>query len=271
LLTKRQKDDFVQKGYVLVPEVFSREQIANLRQSVATIFEMPLEPGDIARKGVAPAARLDIFNRYPQLRWILTHQPLVEALESLLGEDFIYLPEAAIQDSGFGGWHKDTSSQERAGHLFHWEPDFMMAQLAVYLQDNSEYGGGLEVIPGSHRRKDVYVRNRLRDRLNLNRIRNDLDNRGVWRSGYSVPSRAGDLVMFDFRLDHRATYPFIKAQPPEEHRKLAVFLACSANNRHAGAYRSFLASRPSYPYLRDHRYSPELVAQTTGNKFSLMP
>jgi hypothetical protein len=270
MLSTKDTDDFVQKGYLLVPEAFTRQQTADLRKIVADIFARPLEAGDLARKGVAPAVRMDIFNRFPELQWILTHKPLVEAVTSLMGEDFVYLPETAIQDSGFGGWHKDTSSQERAGHRFHWEPDFMMVQLAIYLQDNCEYGGGLEVIPGSHRRPDIY-RNRLRDRLKLERIRSELDNRGLWRSGYSVPSRAGDLVMFHFRLDHRATYPVIKTQAPEERRKLAIFLACSANNRHARAYRDFLASRPSYPYLNNHRYSPDLIAQTQGSRFSLMP
>jgi hypothetical protein len=86
------------------------------------------------------------------------HKPTIEILRKLLGNDFVVLRECAAHFQGFGGWHKDTTSQEFAGHLFQWSENYLMVEVAYYLQDNDEeYGGGLDVEPGSHRKPDSHV------------------------------------------------------------------------------------------------------------------
>lgn len=68
------------------------------------------------------------------------------------------------------------------------------------------------------------------------------------RISHSVPSKAGDLVIFDFRVNHRAT-PMHKAPERPEDEKIAVFVACSRNTRHVGQYHMYIGSRPDYVYL----------------------
>jgi hypothetical protein len=200
--------------------------------------------------------------------WVPTYPPVVAVLRGLLGRDFVFLPESAVHDSGYGGWHKDTGAQERAGLTFHWEPDFRMVQVALYLQDNTPAaGGGLDVIPGSHLRRDqcgeFRERGGLRDWLQAR----------LWGAvrgcAYSVPSAAGDLVLFHYRLDHRATQPAAQPVPPE-HRKLAIFFACSANNRHVRKYIDFIACRPEYHYLKDHRYPDNLLRAAREQHLTLL-
>jgi hypothetical protein len=270
MLTRLQKARFERNGFLLAPGVFSPAQVQKLRNFVIELFDRPLRyKGDFDRKeGGVPGVRFDVFARCPELSWLPMHPPMLAVLRGLLGRDFVFLPETAVHDSGFTDWHKDTGAQERAGLTFHWEPDFLMVQVGVYLQDNSPItGGGLDVIPGSHRRHGniglSIARHGLRPRME----------KWLWGaakdSRYSIPSKAGDLVLFHYRLDHQATQPAIRPVPIE-HRKLAIFFACSVNNRHVGNYVDYISSRPDYVYLKEHRYSDDILHAARSQQFILL-
>jgi hypothetical protein len=268
------KQRFERNGFLCVPRAFSPHQVRETRAFLLRLFgdEVRYE-GDVNDQCREPghggrSVRFDVFARYPELSWVLTHPPVVAVLREVLGEDFVYLPETAAQDSGFGRWHKDTHDQEDAGLHSHREPDYRMVQVAFYLQDNSaRHGGGLDVIPGSHRRRESLG-------TNVGRLT-------TWqwlkacalgpREGvpYAIPSRAGDLVLFDYRVEHRATWP--KVVPvPEQHRKLAIFFGCSANNRHVRSYIDFLSSLPPYRYLKEHAYPDEVLRAARAQQLTLL-
>lgn len=253
--------EFDRNGFVRVAGTIDSHQVAQLRTQLAAIFDRPSSyEGDINAHSAYKRAYFDAFNRYPELQWIAFHPPVLAALRELLGTDFVYLPEVGIHDSGYGGWHKDSTAQEAAGLRFHWEPDFRMVQCALYLQDNDpEYAGGLDVIVGSHTRRDRIVPpgrgpvSRLASRA-LYRLKT-WDDR---RRGETLPTRAGDVVIFHYRLDHKATAPRV-TPVPSTHRKFALFMAASANNRHARTYVRYIKSRPDYKYLRDYQVLPSLL------------
>jgi hypothetical protein len=267
MLTTAQKISFLNDGYVLIPNVFSSSEVFRMREAVKALFLKPAShASDYDNRGTLGSVRFDAFCRSTELAWVLGHEPLVSALKSLLGDDFLYLPEMAAHFGGFGDWHKDTTQQEKAGHLFQWSPTYANVEAAIYLQDNGEWGGGLDVIPGSHRAPDRWVAERgvveeLRARLERRRLLPRL--RGV-----TVPSKAGDLVIFDFRLDHKASWPKRAGEVPEEKKKLALFAACSANNEHAQSYLRYIKQRPDYAFLKGHEYSfavKEVVSKAGAN------
>ena len=261
------REQFKKDGYAIVPGVFSAQEIASLRRDLLSIFDTPPTlPGDRPRTPKSAALRVELPVRHPQLRWLLVHPPLLAAVREILGADFVYLPELSAHDSGYGGWHKDTTSQEGAGHRFQWDADFAMLETAIYLQDNHRlYAGGLDVIPGSHRRPDRYVN---RPPTFASRIKNRVE---VEVGRKRLPTRTGDLLLFDFRIDHRATQPVPFVKIPDSHRKLAVFFACSANNDHAKRYRAFIAGRQDYNYLHgEHQYPRDLLELTEQAGVRLM-
>ena len=130
-------DHYRREGYALCPGVLTREQVQTLRAACLEVFaNEPLGPGDT--QGV----RLDVFSRYPAFRWLWEHPPFMSALRAIFGDDFAVVTESAIHDSGFGGWHRDTESQEVRGERFQWDDDFHVGQVALYLQDNhADYAG----------------------------------------------------------------------------------------------------------------------------------
>ena len=152
MLTAEDRAAFQRDGFLLVRDVITPDQVTGLRSFWTRHFDQgTLAPGDTDR------TRADIYCRHPEVRWLLTHEPLVAPLRGLLGDDFVYIHEATAHDSNFGGWHKDTTSQESRGHRFHWDDDFLMVQCALYLQENGIHGGGVDVNVGSHREPDLYL------------------------------------------------------------------------------------------------------------------
>lgn len=261
----RLTEDFERDGFVRIPGALSADQVGSARAFLTRLFDRPPSfAGDYNQP--TGNVRFDACARYDELRWILLHPPVVNALRDLLGSDFVYLPETVVHDSIRGHWHKDTSAQEKAGHRFHWEPDYLMVQSAIYFQDNTKgFGGGLDIIPGSYLREDPFS-------SPLQRMTNRLRKKGLWpemKGGTSVPTKAGDVVFFHFRSDHRGTPANNSSIPPEE-RKLALFFAASRNNRHVRSYCDYIAGRSDYGYLRDHRYPEGFLkeAQRQGILFA---
>jgi hypothetical protein len=256
MLTAEQKTFFREQGYLLIRDVLSQDQVRELRAVVRPMFD---HEGVQKHEYISGGALPDLWNRHPELQWLLFLPKTLEILRSLLGQDFVYLRESAAHLDGFGEWHKDTSQQERAGLRFQWDDDFQMLEFAYYLQDNNpEYGGGLDVEPRSHFSPDPFVRSRFLPA----RAR-----RLMWksstllrRSTISIPNKEGDLVLFHFRLNHRST-PCRATHVPPEKQKIALFQAASANNRHVELYQRFLATRSDYGYLDKFTYSESLLEQ----------
>ena len=150
---------------------------------------------------------------------------------------------------------------EERGHKLHWKPGYRMIGFAYYLQDNSaEYGGGLEVEPGSHLEPDRFIaaqpkptKNGLWQRINakLRKIRGKTTQPKP--RPILVPSKAGDLVVFHFRLNHRATQP--RQFPlPREQEKMLILGGISTNNPR------FIQDRVDYYYSRDGCFFPKGLA-----------
>lgn len=267
-LTLEQKQHFLDAGYLRVPNMFTADEVQRMRASVSEVFARPASrDGDYDGRAALGSVRFDVFNRNPTLQWVPCHPRLISVMKSLLGNDFVMLPEMSAHRSGFGDWHKDTTAQERAGHLFQWSPTFAMVEAAIYLQDNGEWGGGLDVIPGSQRKPDTYAYGRSV----LEDVRARLERRHLlpFGRGVTVPSRAGDLVIFDFRLDHKASWPKRRGTPPTGYEKYALFIACSANNEHVRRYVEYISARPEYAYMRERSHSTELKQRVRASGATL--
>jgi hypothetical protein len=133
-----------------------------------------------------------------------------------------------------------------------------MVHVGFYLQENGPYGGGLDVVPGSHRdSRDPFVR---KPRTHVGQVLNYRVLEPLHtRRAVSVPTRAGDALIFDFGITHRATPPTAcsrEALPPE-HRKFALFIACTGSHEIAAAYRNYLLRHEAYGFLEDQSYPEE--------------
>jgi hypothetical protein len=223
---------FCQDGFVLVPQVFDQTEIAELRRAAIAQFPDNRPPFE-------PRFSNTVLFEEP-FRLVFRNRKFIEALRTVLGEDFVFVDEFALHDSHFAGWHTDTVSPDgKAGHEFHWSPSFCVVQNAIYLQDNTENGGGLDVVPGSHMRDDTLAALLRREHgfPIVNRMPDPVDDSR--RNAVSLRGRAGDLVIFHFRLSHRASPPRREAQNDFD-RKLGMFMVAGANNAQTRRYHAWL-------------------------------
>ena len=263
-MTQEQRSRFNRDGYLIVPSVLSGGQVERLRTFFRPMFDRPpaeRHPGDTDH------ILFNIFVRYPEVRWLLFHRAALQALRSLLGDDLVLLRESAAHLNHFAPWHKDTTAQERAGYRFHLERDYLMVEAGYYLQENSvERGGGLDVEPGTHLEPDTRLsppRRSLAERA-WHRLRGRTRPE---RPPLAVPTKPGDLLIFDFRLNHRASVP--SREPTPEHEKMAIFMAWSTNSRHVASYHEFIGSRRDYAYLRDFSYPDDLLLEARAAGLNL--
>ncbi|HZS09414.1 MAG TPA: phytanoyl-CoA dioxygenase family protein [Blastocatellia bacterium] len=283
MLSEEQKRQFERDGYILVPGILNHDQVSRLRSFFRPEFDRPAEKRGI---GDTDKVLMDIYSRYPESRWLLFHEPALSVVGSLLGDDFLVLRESAVHLNMFVDWHKDTSAQEKSGHTFQWEDDYQMVEVGYYLQDNTEeYGGGLDVVPGSHRSPDTFysqydysapVKGQATGQKMMSltstvfdkiRYRIGVGTEESVKDFVSIPNKAGDLLIFDFRITHRATRARRKIDAA--HEKMAIFTACSRNNRHAKAYSDFITQRPTYTYLQNFSYPPDFLSEAASRKVNL--
>ncbi len=281
-LTPEQLKHFDEQGYVVIEDVVSEDEVQELRGFFAdTLFAgKPKHEGDISvavlPEGRGGGVRHDIFARYPELRGVMFNPAALGALRSLLGDDFVFLPEMAAHDSRYGHWHKDTTPMERDGLDFHKQPGFKMVQCAVYFQDNDEYGGGLDVVPGSHTEPDhtppapkVTLLDRVRGKLGL--VKKAGPPPPEEPNAITIPSKAGDLVIFNVFTNHQATQPRVCGthEIPPEQRKFAIFFMGAANNEHPHRYVEYIKGQ--YAHLKNgHSYPDDLLELAERNNVNLL-
>ena len=256
MLSKEEISFFHKEGYLLLPGILSVDEVNLLREKLLGIFRS----GEWKRSPFNTSNVLsDVYVNFPELIGISLKPSVVSIIKSLLGDDPVLMPETAVHYKFYTGWHKDTSSQERAGKDFHLKPESLMIEAGFYLQDNDEYGGGLTVMNGSQNTSDNWILPASKKNI-FKRISNRIfpikeeKNKEINPHGHKITdirSRAGDLVIFNFRTSHRATMPSACAvdQVPEHKHKLAFFNAFSVNNSTAREYLDFICSRPE-PFYR---------------------
>lgn len=152
ILSAQQLLDFDELGYVIVPDVFSVEDVAEMRaeldrlQAVEGQFgghEVHIEPG---------AMRLsNLFNKSPAFARCLRCAPSLYLAHRLLGEVHVYSLNARNPAKGSGQQplHSDTP---RA-----YTDDYRMVNTMVLLDDMTEENGPTRVVPGSHKLVPINV------------------------------------------------------------------------------------------------------------------
>jgi ectoine hydroxylase-related dioxygenase (phytanoyl-CoA dioxygenase family) len=265
--------DFDNNGYAIVRSVFSADDVARLRNSADRITAAPSDhPSDTQDHPKFGTGRCDIYARFPELQWVLFHPPLLAGLKQILGSPVVFIPEHPLQKGFFSNWHRDTSAPRQDGQTFYLEPDFRVAQVAIYLQDNSiESGGGLDVVPRSHREVHLEWLENIAKRaaesvpLPFGRGRHRVERlftfpariSGLMRDPVSLPIVAGDVVVFDIRIRHRAT----RGPVPSSKPKYGLFLVCSANNKGAEDYLHYVRDIRKNGGILSHKFTDELKAK----------
>ncbi len=271
MITQQQHDFFEENGFLLVPNAFDRNETLKVRNRLVELFEaMQKEQGKTDNDILELP---DLYYSHPEFIPFTINEKIVGIAKQLLGdENPILTKETSSHRCFYPNWHKDTTTVEKYGNTFHKDPNFNMIRFGVYFQDQNEYGGGLSVFAGSHKTEDNFlmpVQERTLYRKIMDKISPLSDEKNPKLNPFhhklvEIPTKAGDLAIFHFRTNHRATLPKVclPNDVPKQLKKISIFDTYGRNNDTTLLYNEYLKSRvePDYDLFRNRKdFSIELI------------
>jgi len=248
-LTRPQIEQFERDGYLFFPGLFSADEIGVLNAAVPELYSRR-EAYNVREKG-SDAVRTNFAAHLisPPFARLARHPRMVQPVMDLLGEQ-LYMHQFKINGKmAFEGdvwqWHQDYGT---------WLNDDLMPteramNVAIFLDDVTEFNGPLMFIPGSHRRGVVDAKHDTRttsyplwtvdDAL----IRQLVERAGGKQGGIVSPKGpAGSMILFHSCLVHAS------GSNLSPWNRVAVYLSLCAVSNHIRRFK-----RPEYIAHRDFR------------------
>lgn len=153
MLTNEQLQRLDQDGFLVLPNVFSTEEINALRAEVPGLVaeqcaENPREAGTASVRNV-----LSLHRRNEMYRRLVRHPRMLDVARQIIGED-VYAQQVKINlKTGFDGggfeWHTDFATHHNRDGV----PRPLALNFHIHLDDVTEFNGPLMFVPGSHKRE----------------------------------------------------------------------------------------------------------------------
>ena len=216
------KTEFMKNGYYIIPGAIERDRILEVRALLEKEFKKKFPQENLfSRKDLAKTDIIrDYLCVYPELIDLITNQSVVNIVKAILGENFYLMPPASCIRNSFGRLHTDLTTMTRHGYPIGLRDDFLGIVINIYLQDNDEQGGGIFIVPGSHKSKDPLIERRNLEngigvpffskvlrKLTRNRYPAYEDYSIFEEGGVDVPSKIGDVTIMDMKILHRGSLP----------------------------------------------------------------
>jgi len=151
-LTDQQLQDFEDDGYLFLPGVFTGAEVAVLNAEVPGIFAQE-RPEVWREKGTRSVRTAFAAHTYNEAFGRLAHHPrLIGPVMQLLG-GAVYVHQFKINgkaafDVEVWQWHQDYGTWARDDLM----PEPRAINVALFLDDVTEFNGALMIIPKSHKR-----------------------------------------------------------------------------------------------------------------------
>lgn len=154
-ISAEQVASFERDGYLVLPEVFNKEEVSVFKKELQRISQLPevLEAPSAIREPDSGALRsLFAIHRDNQLfSRVARDERIASIARFILGGD-VYVHQSRLNlKPGFKGkefyWHSDFETW----HIEDGVPRMRMVSFSILLTDNHPYNGPLMLIPGSHK------------------------------------------------------------------------------------------------------------------------
>lgn len=198
MLSDEQVNHFNREGYVVIPQVFTIDEVERLREACKEDSGL----GSVLGRPTFTEALLD-----PRL---------VTPLKQLVGNEIAHFGDAVarfddqVTDSFSRHFHNDSRNDD-----FDFSKEYPVVRIGIYLQDHASHSGGLKLRPGSHKKlcpERLGWRTIFRRALRKFNIRMLMNLLFVGRS-LNVPSRVGDVVVWNLRTHHSGYAVRLKQAP----------------------------------------------------------
>ena len=202
-LSAEQLKKFEDDGYIFLPKVFSKEETELLKKESENVYslkrkEVWRESSGVARTAFAAHTYNEAFKR------LGAHPRLLNPVKQILGGD-VYMHQFKVNaKAAFDGdvwqWHQDFGTWHRDDEM----PEPRAMNIALFLEDVTEFNGALMFIPKSHKSGVIEAGHDLKTTsYPLWTIDDDTIARLVEEGGIIAPKgNAGSVIMFHSNLVH---------------------------------------------------------------------
>ena len=202
-LTNEQMQQFEEEGYFFIPEAFSPEEVAVMRDAAVDLFRTPrkeiwLEKSGAPRTAFACHTYNEVFHTLSQ------HPRLVEPVQQVFGEPCYVHQFKVNAKSAFSGdvwqWHQDFVTWQNDDGM----PEPRAMNISVFLDDVLPINGPLMLVPKSHKSGAMAAGHDTNTTAYpLWTLDNDRVAALVEQGGIVAPTgKAGGLLMFSGNLVH---------------------------------------------------------------------
>jgi ectoine hydroxylase len=249
-LTSAQLADFDRQGYLFFPALFKPQEMKPLADEVPRLFAMD-RPENVREKGSTAVRTNFAAHLYSRpFAKLARHPRMVEPVRQVLGEA-VYMHQFKINGkAAFDGdvwqWHQDYGT---------WLADDLMPEpramnVAIFLDEVSEFNGPLMFIPGSHKLgalpalHDTHTTSYPLWTISNDNIAALVEKAGGRNGGIVAPKGpAGSMIMFHSCLVHASSSnlsPF---------NRVAVYLSLCAVSNHIRRHKrvEYIAQRDFTP------------------------
>ncbi len=203
-LSENELKAFDEQGYLFFPEVFSPEEVGVLREEAHNIFALEREEVVREKDSVTARTAFAAQNYNEAYRRLGRHPKLISHVMQLL-DGSVYMHQFKINaKAAFNGdvwqWHQDYGTWSRDDLM----PEPRAMNIALFLEDVTEFNGALMFIPKSHRQGTIEAGHDLQTTsYPLWTIDNETITRLVDEGGLISPKGpAGSVILFHSNLVH---------------------------------------------------------------------
>ena len=241
-LTTDQLEQFDREGYLFLPDVFTETEAALLNREAQRVFAMDRK--EVVREKDGKTARTAFAAQHYNegFRRLGRHPRLLKPVKQILDGD-VYMHQYKVNaKAAFNGdvwqWHQDYGTWSRDDLM----PEARAMNIALFLEDVTEFNGALMFIPRSHKGgvidagHDVQTTSYPLWTIDDETITRLVDEGGI----VSPKGRAGSVIMFHSNLVHGSPSNM------SPYDRTIVYLSLCHVNNHIRQYK-----RPEWVAERD--------------------
>lgn len=269
---KIDKAAFDRDGYLLIKNVFSKEEIEQIREKAYKSFEEDKRKNltfkHPSKMTNAVYAKGDILSK-DHLRDVLLDERILYLVKEVLGAPPVYFGDSNYHFGvGFRGFHRDNVDRTDMTAP-DWDGDYPIVRLAIYLQDHKQYSGGLKVRVGSHKNptgKPVFIDSEEGDVA--------IWNLRTMHSGNAVRLKFFKNLSINKAGREGMIPAFLKKDQQKE--RATLFMTFGLKSKHLDRYieKHMLGREDILSYLKVSRFDPkvfELAKQKNLEVLKLIP
>jgi ectoine hydroxylase-related dioxygenase (phytanoyl-CoA dioxygenase family) len=150
-LTQEQLDSYHREGYLLLPDLFSAQEVETLRGQLPELFAEDSERRVVEKGTGAVRSVYGSHQTNETFRRLSRHPRLVEPAMQILGNSvYVYQFKINAKIAFLGDvweWHQDYIFWQREDGV----PSPDLVTITIFLDDVTEFNGPLLMVPGSHK------------------------------------------------------------------------------------------------------------------------